>query len=386
MIFFCCSFLFAQQNEIAEKTSELNGIRSEIRSLERELNDKISQEKVTLSSLENLNKQSHLINKLIVELKKEESRLNRKITVTRTGIKSKENKIVEIKDAYSKYIVWLYKNGNVSKIKYLVDAESINQAVRRFGYLKYITQKNEEVVGKLEIEKKELAVLENSLRNDLTSKRKIISEKEKEQASLEKKKLEKNRIIAGLKKDVKNLNTEIDERKKAQEKIKQIIAGLEEELKNQENTSPNEVNYAKFDYTGFTNFSELKGKLGWPVKSGKVIRNFGQNKNTRLNTVTINYGIDIKTSANTDVFAVADGYVSAIDWIPGYGSVVILTHKSGFRTVYGHLSDILVSEGDKVSGGSLLGTVSESLEGYVIHFEIWQKRNNQNPSTWLVRK
>ena len=126
--------------------------------------------------------------------------------------------------------------------------------------------------------------------------------------------------------------------------------------------------------------------MNWPVRDGKVIRKFGKNKNSRLNTVTMNYGVDIRTNYQSDIFAVAEGVVSAIEWIPGFGSVVIITHKDNYRTVYGHIKDISVSEGDKINGGDVIGKVNESLEGNIIHFEIWNNRDNQNPEYWLAKK
>ena len=94
----------------------------------------------------------------------------------------------------------------------------------------------------------------------------------------------------------------------------------------------------------------------------------------------------MKVSGDKNVKAVAEGVVSAIDWVPGYGSVVIVTHKGDYRTVYSHLDDILVSEGDKVKTGSLIGKVGESLEGNILHFEIWNSRDHQDPLTWLAKK
>ncbi|MDZ7765413.1 MAG: M23 family metallopeptidase [Melioribacteraceae bacterium] len=108
-----------------------------------------------------------------------------------------------------------------------------------------------------------------------------------------------------------------------------------------------------YNYDDFENFSALEGSLNWPVKSGKIRRNFGENRNEKLNTVTLNYGVDIETPKEEEVYAVAEGIVSAVEWIPGYGSVIILTHKNNYRTVYGHLSEIHINEGDKVNGGTL---------------------------------
>ena len=124
----------------------------------------------------------------------------------------------------------------------------------------------------------------------------------------------------------------------------------------------------------------------WPLIKGKIIRKFGENKNQLLKTVTLNYGIDIRADKDKNVRCVGEGVVAALDWLPGYGNVVIVSHKDGYRTVYGHLSEIFVKEGDKVKSNSVLAVVDEGLDGYVLHFEIWQGRDKQNPELWLGKK
>jgi murein DD-endopeptidase MepM/ murein hydrolase activator NlpD len=85
------------------------------------------------------------------------------------------------------------------------------------------------------------------------------------------------------------------------------------------------------------------------------------------------------------VTTVADGEVTTIWWLPGYGNLVIVDHYSGFRTVYAHLSEITVSEGQKVKEGEQIGASGEALEGARLHFELWKDREKQNPELWLSR-
>ncbi|MBZ0199145.1 MAG: M23 family metallopeptidase, partial [Ignavibacteriaceae bacterium] len=149
---------------------------------------------------------------------------------------------------------------------------------------------------------------------------------------------------------------------------------------------PRSTTELNLDTEKFSSFSALRGRMIWPLAKGKVIRSSGEDRNKKLNTVTINYGVDIKSTGDMDVKAVAEGIVSAIDWIPGYGSVIIITHKGDYRTVYSHLSEIFISEGDKVKMGTRIAKVGESLEGNILHFEIWNSRKNQDPEVWLARK
>ena len=130
----------------------------------------------------------------------------------------------------------------------------------------------------------------------------------------------------------------------------------------------------------------MKGKMNWPLHRGRIIRRFGENRNKSLNTVTLNYGVDIKADKDKNIYCVGEGVVAAIDWLPGYGNVIIISHRDEYRTVYGHVSEIFVSEGDKIKTGMVLALVDEGIDGYVLHFEIWKGRDKQNPEQWLSRK
>ncbi|MCH7826366.1 MAG: M23 family metallopeptidase [Bacteroidetes bacterium] len=199
--------------------------------------------------------------------------------------------------------------------------------------------------------------------------------------------------------DKSELKKEISFKKNAKVRINNLITRLiDEEKKRDEEerlaklNTKNNVNSEPGDYnidlstTGFSSFVSLKGRMKWPVKKGRIIKKYGKNRNKRLNTVTVNYGIDIKVFSDLNVKSVAEGVVSAIDWIPGYGSIVIVSHKGNYRTVYSHLDKIFVSEGDRITYNYGIGKVGESINGFVLHFEIWKSRKNQNPEVWLVKR
>ena len=48
--------------------------------------------------------------------------------------------------------------------------------------------------------------------------------------------------------------------------------------------------------TNLSSFTALKGRLNWPITGGHIVRHFGEDRNAKLNTVTLNYGVDIKAS------------------------------------------------------------------------------------------
>ncbi|MCB0751173.1 MAG: peptidoglycan DD-metalloendopeptidase family protein, partial [Ignavibacteriae bacterium] len=365
----------------------------QIKSLENELSDLSKKEKNNLTVLKKMDQQNLLLNKRIKNLEIEEKDKEQKISSLNAEIAKLKARVKKLQNEYGKHLVWLYKQGENSTLKYLFNAESFNQMLIRYKYLSYVHKESERNVNELTDTRIKLASNIEKVKIELAEKIKLKEEKANEQSSLNKKREERQVVLKSLKKDKKNVSVEIDEKRKSEIIIKKLIAELIEKERERERKLRTEKlkgnidNFEyDFNYSSFQNFAELKGVLAWPIKSAKIGRDFGENKNDKTKTVTLNYGVDIIARDSKEVFAVAEGIVSAIEWIPGYGSVLIITHRDNFRTVYGHLTDINVLEGNKVYAGDLIGNVSESLEGSILHFEIWNERNYQNPQDWLVKR
>lgn len=389
-LLYSCHILFAQTNdEIQSKTNELENLKNQIQQLDKELTETKEKEKNTLKVLQKIDEQNLYLNKAINNLTTLEKKKEKQITVLNDSLELIQQRIESLQEEYGNYLKWIYMYGDESRYKLLFTSKSINQVMIRFRYLNFITESSESTLENLRVRLQTAKELKTKLEDEKQRQQELRIAKEKERAALLSNKSEKQSLVTELRKNKRTIENEIDSKRKAEISIKNLIAKLIEEEREKEKKAREErvkgnyVELPKVNYESFENFAELRGKLVWPVRQGRVIRTFGENKNPALNTVTLNYGIDISTSKDADVFAVADGLVSAIDWIPGYGSVIIITHRGNFRTVYGHVTDIQVNEGDTVAGGILLGKTNESLEGNIIHFEVWNERNYQNPEVWL---
>lgn len=398
------SAIFPQEAEILKKQNELAMIKDEISWLEKELSAKSEKEKESFATIENYNRQSFLLNKLIISLKKEEMEKEREINEIGGVIKSIEEDIEILKRNYAKYVVAVYKKGTFNELESIIDAESMQQAIYRVQYLKKFSEKREQDLIEFNEKKKLLNGAIQDLEREKITKSELVFQKEKESDQLQKKLDERRTALSAIKEDKVEILKLLDARKNAQIQIENLIVELVEEYerrkKEQERLASGNINADEnmiveesnpgLDYnlntSTFASFTELKGKMIWPLYQGKIIRKFGENKNKKLNTVTLNHGVDIEADRDLNVKCVAEGFVSAIEWIPGYGSVVIVTHNDGYRTVYSHLSEIYVSEGDEVKSGSLLAKVGESIDGNVLHFEIWKARDKRNPELWLAKK
>ncbi len=397
--------IFPQDYKISEKEVELGLLKDEIQKLEKELTEKTAAEKKSFEAVENLSKQSFLINKVINSIRKEISLKQKEIEESKQKMNKIEAEIKVLMDNYAKYVVAVYKKGSYNELELLVDASSLQQAVLRLHYLQKFSEKRENDLEKLKNKKSELAGAKQKLETEKQQKLELTASKENENQSLQSKLKERKSILTALQNNNKELRKNLSAKKESQKQIEELIVQLieaerirKEALLKKENqiTSENKTGDEisgrnsgleyDFDTSTFTSFSNLKGKMIMPLHKGKIIRKFGENKNKKLNTVTLNYGIDIKASGDRNVRCVGEGIISAIDWLPGYGNVIIVSHKDNYRTVYGHLSEIYVAEGDRVKSGTVLAKVDETIEGEILHFEIWQSRDKQNPELWIAKK
>jgi len=307
---------------------------------------------------------------------------------------------------YAVYVVALYKKGVFLEIENVINAESLRQALVRIQYLHKFSERRKFDLEELKVKKQELFAAKTKLEFEKQRKKLLVAEKELDEKRLKMKLEEGKKILASIKKDKVELKKIIDVKRQSHEKIKSLVAKLVKEAERNEKlrkkvllasnegiineSTLNEESITSWEYSldthNFSSFTELKGNMIWPLHDGKIAKRFGQSVNSDLNTVTVNYGVDISVTNDPNVLCVADGIISAIDWLPGYGSVIIVTHKEDYRTVYGHLSEIYVSEGEKLKTGKVIAKIGDTLEGKVLHFEIWNSRENQNPEVWLANK
>jgi septal ring factor EnvC (AmiA/AmiB activator) len=120
--------------------------------------------------------------------------------------------------------------------------------------------------------------------------------------------------------------------------------------------------------------------LPWPV-AGTLVANFGRSKHPELDTYVISNGIKIQSSPGSAVKSVESGTVVFRGNISSYGKVIIIEHGN-FYTVYGQLSDMTVSIGDKVKSGQTIGKLGQGGNN-VLYFEIRRGDVPDNPILWL---
>ena len=132
--------------------------------------------------------------------------------------------------------------------------------------------------------------------------------------------------------------------------------------------------------SGGAKVPKFTGRYMRPVNA-PITSGFGMRYHPILHISRLHAGIDFGASYGTAIHCVAPGVVVAATTMRGFGNVVIVDHGGGITTVYGHMSRIGVSSGQRVGQGTVLGAVGASglATGPHLHFEFHIDGRPVNP-------
>ena len=94
-------------------------------------------------------------------------------------------------------------------------------------------------------------------------------------------------------------------------------------------------------------------------------------------------GVDLAVPMGTPVRSIAQGVVVFAGPFGGFGKLVTILHRNNVISMYGHLSDIFVNTGEKITAGRLIGRVGSSgaSTGPHLHFEVHKNNKPIDPVT-----
>jgi len=441
--------LASTQSDIKKRDRQLKKLREEIQAYENQIDQSEKKEKATLDRLDKIEKKANLVRTLLKELRDEENLIRYSIDSTLEKITTLQRQMDFLRLHYAKYVASVYKYGKVYDLETILSSNSINQLYIRIEYLRRFSDQRKKDLGKILVKKEQIEFEHSSLQEKLSIEQQLISEKLKEEHSLNATKQHRNRTLQEIRNDKSQLQKELNRKVTAAKQLENLIATLIEQervrkekaereererkeriakeraarrererqarLRRQQELAElkrkNEIERAKEKEreieiarqreeakeqedaaedaraaSALRPLDERKGKLMWPVIGGTVVAEFGNKVHPVMKTITTNTGIDIATKDNSPIRSIADGDVALIHWLPSYGNLVIINHGHGYRTVYAHLDEINVSAGQKVLEGEIIARSGDSVSGYMLHFELWQEKEKQNPREWLARR
>lgn len=369
-------------DEVAQQ-KELDELRRQISEYEQKISQKKEKEQTAANFINSLDKEIDLTTKYLKTLRTDIHQNERQINIYQNNIDQISEEISKLKELIKKRLVSYYKKRRLKDIELLLSSETASQVRAWMKYQQIVAEHDkrtyQSLIDKQEILKQQQDLLKLKIRSN---ERNIIT-KQREEKQLQTSREKRAAMLSDLKKDTDYLEQHLEEIKEAQRQILILVSQSEEErlTRTARTTKPREQAVPS---TRTQKFASLKGKLIWPTQ-GEIITHFGSHKHPTLKTVTENLGIDIKAPLGSPIVAVDQGRVQTITWQRGLGNIIMLSHDEGFYTMYTHMAEIHVELRDNVEEGQVIGTVGDSgsLNGSVLHFQIWKNTENLDPEKWL---
>lgn len=397
----------------AASLSDLKKERDELKSQQNQLNQSIKQKTSEIN--ENQSTQQKIIGQL-EQIGTEINKTNQEIAVVELDIEIANQEIAQLEEeiaALEKKIEQrdillqeraraIQTGGTVNYIDVLLGANSFVDFIDRFSAVntlmeadRNIMREQKEDKEKLEEQKAELIAKKEQLEENKAQLDKLA-------ASLKAQKAEKNKLVDQLEKEEANLRAQqadlqekyddtIELSKEAEEKIVSEQRRLAEIARQKALETQKNNNSGSSASNG--NLPTVTAGTWTRPAAGRFTSGFGGRDIGPIGS-TNHLGVDIANSIGTPVVAAADGVVSYVGSMNGYGNVVMVTHSIEgqiFTTVYGHLSGFNSSVGQHVTKGTQIARMGNTgnSTGPHVHFEIhvgeWNgKRTNAvNPLRYI---
>jgi murein DD-endopeptidase MepM/ murein hydrolase activator NlpD len=343
----------AQHRKEAALNSQIVGLTSQIKVLERRVGD-VSSKLATLQAdlalhqrrLDKLNKLYGLQTLRFYTLKHDYT-----LSLRRLNLR----------------LVNMYKQTPPTAVDIVLAARNFDEVISTLEYVGAVAKQDKKIAFAVAAAKKRVAVARietKRIRASVTQETRVISARTTQQAILRGELLSSKDKLAtsrsskshALVLTKQQIQSEIDESKALASASAQLAAKIaQSESQAAGAASSGSSEPAPAPSSGFI----------WPV-SGPITSPFG------MRWGTLHPGLDIGVPSGTPVHAAASGTVIWCGWMSGYGNLVMIDHHNGLATLYGHNTSVAVSCNQQVSQGQVVSYsgCTGFCTGPHVHFEV----------------
>jgi len=383
--------VFSQDLSVDELNKQIDEKKDFIKKIEKQIAERqaqINQERAKASSLQNqisiLDNRVEQVKLDITATETKLEELNLEIDLIETEVDKLDKNIVKQKNIIAEFIRNINTDGHKSMLEIIATYDSFSDFYSQLQYLQTIEHDLGKSTKTLSLQKNELSLKQKvvndrkqsyeELQKDLTQKKSDFTEQVyvKESLFVETKQSEKSyqTLLASLKKEYQSIENQISSIEK------QVRQRLESENKLKEPADSSKT-------------------LSWPVESRYITARFRDPDYPYRNVFEHN-AVDIRSSHGTPLRAAAGGYVATARRCSVWTcySYVMIIHSGGISTVYGHMSNIAVSQDQFVARGDIIGYSGGTprtpgagpfVTGPHLHFEVRSNGIPVDPLKYLVK-
>lgn len=389
----------ASSSEIKSKLADLRAKQAEIQKqsdeLEKSIAENKDQTKTLVSQKAEIDQEMEMSRQKIENLNEQIQQLNLLIAEKQTELEVSVAKEEALQKQYKARLRSMEETGSVSYWSILFRASSFSDLLDRVDMIREIaesdqlmlkqlsaaTQAVETERADLEQQKQDLQQTETDLaaeQAELETKRaeadKLITQMQVEYASLSDEFLAAEADEAAVREQIKKTETDYFNALAKEQAAAAAAAAAANKTSNSNNSSASSSGGASSGGFAFP----LAYSTGVTCAYGPRVHPINGNK-------SFHYGVDLAAGMNTEIYATKSGTVTGATYGEANGYYVTINHGDGYSSIYAHMTNYVVSVGDSVKQGQLIGYVGTTgwSTGPHLHFEILYNGSNVNPMNYI---
>jgi len=277
-------------------------------------------------------------------------------------------------DALNRRLVDAYERGDMGYVNVLLSANSFSDFVERWDDIRYLIAANQRTVRERRDAERTVATVHRELERQRLLLSDAVKREQQDKFQLAALADQRAQLVVVAEQNRRSVAREVAQ-------LEELTAAEEASLEQliREKQRQEEARRAAERRAAKLSGHELPPEVhvgapatfSWPV-SGPITSPFGMRADPFGHGFRKHSGIDIGAPMSATITAAAAGRVIMSHWYGGYGNAIIIDHGGHTSTLYGHCSQIFVSEGQDVQRGQAIGAVGSTgnSTGPHLHFEV----------------
>ena len=367
--------------------SELNGLKDKNKAIQAEINAIQRKYDANASEIQQLVDQKNAIDQEIALLNAQVENLNDQIAAYSQLIADAQDELDiaqftlnGLNEKHKLRIRAMEEEGSVSYWEVIFEANSFTDMLDRINMMQEIAASDQARLDEIRKVAEEVIAAQQTMAEGKAEMEETNAALMESQATMEVKREESDGIIRELAKKQDEFQAMLDESESKQDDLMQQIAKKEKELAD----AKYEEKLAAQAAAG----GAPKSDATWatPVSGYTLTSAFGMRKHPVLGVNRMHNGIDMACAQGTPIYATRAGKVTTASYqAGGAGYYVSINHLDGFSSIYMHMTHFVVSAGQSVSQGQLIGYVGSTgiSTGPHLHFGISYAGSYVNPLAYI---
>ena len=368
------------QKQIDGLKSKKAELQKEIDAIQKDYDANFSEMEALVAEKNTIDQEMTLISSKIEATNEEITAYSQLIADTQEELEDAQEKLRDLSEAHRQRIQVMEEEGKLSYWEVLFQANSFTDLLDRMNMIEEINAADRRRIEQMRIAADIVNATQMNLANEKSALEDVRAELDQEEAVLAEKSLQYYDLLYELEQKAEEFEVLIAESEILQEELMAEIAAKEKDLK--------EAKYDEYLARLALQGDNPPSNASWttPVSGYRLTSAFGMRKHPVLKVTRMHNGIDMACPAGTPIYATRAGTVTRTAYqASGAGNYVSINHLDGFSSIYMHMTHYVVSQGQTVSQGQLIGYVGNTgiSTGDHLHFGVSYAGTYVNPLAYI---